>query len=77
MADEDRLAQLRRRVAREHLGNEEHGMRLHGRNAQQLREDAERLRVELRMRDDGRPSPQAELWVYRQRRRQAAARIFR
>lgn len=78
MADEDRLLGAKKLVAHQHLGSEEHAVRLRGGNLRQLREDAERLRVELRMSDHrGRPSPQAELFAFRERRRQMAARIFR
>ena len=66
----DGLDQLRNRIAAEHLGDAALGPRLHGGNAEQLREDAEQLRAAAGLPDRcGRPSMAAELWLYRRRRR--------
>ena len=74
--DADRLDELKRRVASEHLGNPELGRTLRGGNASQLRADAEKLRDEAGLRDNGRPSLRAELWAWRRRRSRLAERLF-
>lgn len=74
--DEDQLAELKRRIAAQHLGDPELGRALRGGNAAQLREDAERLREEAGLRDNGRPSLRAEVWAWRRRRTKLAERLF-
>jgi hypothetical protein len=81
MADQaDRLAEAKRRIAREHLGDERLGARLRGGNAAQLREDAERVREEAGLPDRGRSSFDAALHVARRDRedeqRLWGARLF-
>jgi hypothetical protein len=75
--DDDRLAEAKRRVAFEHLGDERLGDRLRGGNVAQLRDDAERLRAEARMPDTGeRFGIGAALYVYRQRQQRLFERLF-
>jgi hypothetical protein len=76
MSDVDRLAALRERVARQHLGNSALGRRLRGGNTAQLRVDAERLRAEAGVAGLGRPSAEAAEWVYRDQQRRRWRRLF-
>jgi hypothetical protein len=64
-ADDDRLAELKARIAEEHLGDQRLARRLHGGNEVQLREDAEQFRLETCMTGSGRPSLEAALFVAR------------
>ena len=59
---EDRLNELRREIA--------------AGNAEQLRDDAERLRDEARLPGSGRPSVEAAVWTWQRRRAQFAERLF-
>jgi len=82
MTDADPLAEVKARIAREHLGDPRAGERLRGGNIAQLREDAERLRADAGVPDDGvpddgsRPSLVAALHVLREDRRRWAERLF-
>ena len=73
---EDRLNELRREIAAQHLGDPDLGPRLRGGNAEQLRDDAERLRDEARLPGSGRPSVEAAVWTWQRRRAQFAERLF-
>jgi hypothetical protein len=72
---DDRLAELRRTIAAQHLGNPELGEQLHGGNARQLRDDAERLRQAMGFPDRDRPSLHAALFAHRQKQQRLAARL--
>jgi hypothetical protein len=73
----DGLDELRAKIAAEHLGDSRLGVRLSGGNARQLRLDAERLRAEAGLDDyQGRPSMQAELFRYKQKRGRDFQRVF-
>jgi hypothetical protein len=72
----DGLDQLKQRVAAEHLGHAELGSMLKGGNELQLRRDAEQIRVEAGMRDNGRLSIGAALFVSRERQGARARRLF-
>jgi hypothetical protein len=73
---EDRLDELRREIAAQHLGDPDLGPRLRGGNAAQLRDDAEKLRDEAHVSDRGRPSLEAAVWTWQRRRAQFAERLF-
>ena len=71
-----RLDALKAEVAEQHLGDASLGPRLKGGNAEQLREDAERLRDEARLPGSGRPSPQAAAWLWKRRCAEQHERLF-
>ena len=73
---EDRLDDLKRQIAAQHLGDPDLGPRLRGANAAQLREDAERLRDEAGLPGSGRPSVAAAIWTWQRRRAELAERLF-
>jgi hypothetical protein len=73
---EDRLADLKREIAAQHLGDADLGERLKGGNAAQLRDDAERLRDEAHLPDRGRPSLEAAVHVWHRRRAYLTERLF-
>jgi hypothetical protein len=75
-AGDDRLAELKERIAEEHLGDRYLARRLHGGNDAQLREDAERFRLEARMTGSGRPSLEAALFVARRNQQQMLRRVL-
>ena len=60
---EDRMDDLKRQIAAQHLGDPDLGPRLRGGNAEQLRADAERLRDEAHVSGSGRPSMEAAVWT--------------
>jgi hypothetical protein len=72
----DGLDQIKQRVAEEHLGSPELGSMLKGGNELQLRRDAELVRREAGIRDNGRRSLEADLFAFHERRAAQARRLF-
>jgi hypothetical protein len=76
MVDDDRLAEVKERVAAQHLGDARLGSRLRGGNVAQLRADAELLRDQAGLPNRGRPLPEAALYALRQEQTAPARRVF-
>jgi hypothetical protein len=74
--DEDRLAELRRRVAADHLGDPALGDRLYGSTESELRGDAEEFRDQASLTGTGRPSLHAAAYVARERQRRLNERVL-
>ena len=77
MTHADPLAEVKARVAAEHLGDPQLGSRLRGGNVAQLRADAEQLRADAGAPDDGeRFSFAAADYLRRKRAAVWAERLF-
>jgi hypothetical protein len=76
VSEDDRLTELRRRIADEHFADPALGIRLRGDDEEDLRADAEELREQAGIPGSGRPGLGAAVFVARQRARRLAQSVL-